>query len=104
MSNPIITAIKAGTAPKPARLAAARGMLPLSQEEILQALIALREDPEEDVRAAAEGTLNGFDIKPLLPIAQNPNTSTDVLSFFAIWRRSHHEMQEAIILNQSTPD
>jgi hypothetical protein len=104
MSNPIITAIKSGTAPKPARLAAARGMLPLSQEEILEALIALRRDPEEDVRATVEGTIGGLDTKPLLPIAQNPNASIDILSFFATWPRSTHEILEAVILNKSTPD
>jgi hypothetical protein len=104
MSNPIIAAIKSGNAPKPARLAAARGMLPLAQEEILESLLILRQDGEEDVRAAAEGTLNNFDAKSALPIAQNSNSSLDLLGFLAAWDRSPHEVLEAIILNKSTPD
>lgn len=104
MSNPILNSIKSGGAPKPARLAAARGMLPLSQEEILHALIILRQDAEEDVRTAAENTLNVIDLKTILPIAQNPAIPAEVLGFLAVWQRITNEIAEAIILNQSTPD
>jgi regulator of extracellular matrix RemA (YlzA/DUF370 family) len=104
MSNPILNAIKSGNAPKPARLAAARGMLPLSQEDMLQALILLGQDPEEDIRTAAQGTLNNFDPAALLPIAQNSNSPVEVLNFLATWPKATHNITEAIILNKSTAD
>ncbi|MEW6732791.1 MAG: hypothetical protein AB1489_15805 [Acidobacteriota bacterium] len=104
MSNPILTALKSGSAPKPARMAAARGMLPLAQEEMLEAMITLRQDPEEDIRIAVAETLKGIDVKTLLPIVQNPNVSLEVLSFLAIWERSPQDVLEAIILNKLTPD
>ncbi len=104
MSNPILNAIKSGNAPKPARLAAARGMLPLSQEDMLQALILLGQDPEEDVRIAAQGTLNNFDPAALLPIAQNPNSPLEMLNFLAGWPKATYNIIEAIILNKSTAD
>jgi regulator of extracellular matrix RemA (YlzA/DUF370 family) len=102
MSNPIINVIKSGNAPKPGRLAAARGMLPLTQEESLQVLILLRQDPEEDVRVAAENTLSTLEPKSLLPIAQNPNSESELLNFLAIWPVSSYQILEAIILNKST--
>jgi hypothetical protein len=40
-TNPVVQAIISGTAPHPARLAAARGMLPLQQHELLEILVAL---------------------------------------------------------------
>lgn len=104
MSNPILNAIKSGNAPKPARLAAARGMLPLSQEDMLQALILLGQDPEEDIRTAAQGTLNNFDPAALLPIAQNSNSPVEVLNFLAGWPKATHNITEAIILNKNTAD
>jgi hypothetical protein len=104
MSNPVITAIKSGNAPKPARLAAARGMLPLSQEDLIEILVLLCRDPEEDVRTAAQGTLNGVDPKTLLPIAQNQKASSEILGFMAVWEKSTQRILEAIILNESTPD
>ena len=102
MSNPIVDVIKSGNAPKPGRLAAARGMLPLTQEESLQVLILLRQDPEEDVRVAAETTLSTLDAKPLFQIAQNPNSPPELLEFLAVWPQSSYQLLEAIILNKST--
>jgi hypothetical protein len=104
MSNPIITAIKSGNAPKPARLAAARGMLPLAQEDMLEVLVVLCQDPEEDVRASAHGTINSIDPRTLQPIAQNQKTSPDLLSFLSGWEKSTQKILESIILNESTPD
>lgn len=102
MSNPIINVIKSGNAPKPGRLAAARGMLPLTQEESLQALIILRQDPEEDVRLAAETTLFNLDPNSLLPIAQNQNAQGELLNFLASWPKATFQLVEAIILNKAT--
>jgi hypothetical protein len=102
MSNPILNAIKAGTAPKPARLAAARGMLPLSQEEIILALLYLYQDPEEDVRTTCQTTLNSYEPATMLPIAQNVNAPIEVLNFLAGWPKSDFKILEALILNKTT--
>lgn len=104
MANPILESIRSGKAPKPARLAAARGMLPLAPEEIFEALIILTKAPEDDVRTAAEGTLTTFEVGGLLPVAQNPEASLELLSFLADWERSPHNILEALILNKATPN
>lgn len=104
MSNPVINSLKSGNAPKPARLAAARGMLPLAPEDMLMALVLLSQDQEDDVRAAAQESLNGMDKKTILPIAQQPQTPVEILSFLATWERCPPEVTEQVILNKSTPD
>jgi arsenate reductase-like glutaredoxin family protein len=102
MSNPIINVIKSGNAPKPGKLAAARGMLPLTQEELLEVLIILRQDQEEDIRLAAETTISNLDPNTLLPIAQNQNSPVHLLDFLASWQKASYHLTEAIILNKST--
>src|SRR5262245_40616335 len=101
MSNPVITAIKSGSAPKPARLAAARGMLPLAQEDLLEALVVLCQDPENEVRVAAQETLNGVNTSTFLLVAQNEQTSEQLLGFLAGWEKSPQDVLEAVILNNS---
>lgn len=104
MSNPVITAIKSGNAPKPARLAAARGMLPLAQEDMVEVLLLLFQDPEDDVKTAAQATFDTFEPNSLLPIAQNQATSATTLSFLSVWSKCSYELLEAVILNETTPD
>ena len=43
-SNPVVKAVITGTAPQPARLASARGVLPLPQSDLLEILVALVRD------------------------------------------------------------
>ena len=56
--NPVVEAIISGKAPRPARLAAASGMLPLAQAELLEILVALRESDESEIASAATQTLS----------------------------------------------
>lgn len=103
-ANPIVQAIIAGQAPPPARLAAARGILPLTQEEILESLVALIEDPEEEVRVTARATIERQDPGALVSLAQNVTTSPEVLHFLGRWNKATFELAEAVIINPSTPD
>ena len=41
-TNPVVQAVVTGAAPRPARVAAARGLLPLAQDDMLEVLVALR--------------------------------------------------------------
>lgn len=102
--NPIVAAIKTRSAPLPARLAAAKGLLPLTNEETVDALIALQQDPETAVAAAAAETLDSYKPDQMLQLAQSINTSPDILGFLATWRHSDSQLWDAIITNRSTPD
>lgn len=102
-TNPVVEAIISGKAPQPARLAAASGMLPLSQSDLLEVLVALRESTDEDIASAAAITLEGQNKADLLNAAKAPETSTVVLSYLGSIK-ADREIHEAVILNKSTPD
>src|SRR5262249_50088646 len=104
ISNPIIEAIKSGGAPPTVRLAAARGMLPLPDEEILEALVALGTDESAEVREAATASIERMKPESFLGVAQDKNASPDVLGFLAIWPRATKDLLEAVVFNRGTPD
>ncbi len=103
-TNPIVQAIIAGTAPQAARMAAARGMLPLAQEDLLEALVALRESSDAEIATAAQATLEAQEPESLLSVAQAQGTAPSVLGFFATRADLGRAVHEAVTLNASTPD
>lgn len=103
-TNPILTAIKSFSAPLPARLAAAKGLLPLADSEMIEALLILRRDPEVNVAQAARATLDGYDPERLRPLARMATTPPEILGFLATWKRADRPLWESIIINRATPD
>ena len=103
-NNPIVQAVLSGAAPQPARMAAARGLLPVPQDVLLELLVALRADADEGVARAAEETLSGQDAATLLGVAAAPETAPAVLSYLAERPGLAREVQESLALNASTPD
>lgn len=102
-ANPVVEAIIKGKAPRPARLAAASGMLPLAQADLLEVLVALRESEEAEISAAATETLSTQDDADLLSAAKATDTSAEVLSYLGRVTAAR-EIHEAVILNKNTPD
>lgn len=103
-TNPIVQAIVTGKAPQPARLAAARGMLPLVQEDLMEALVALRSDADAEIAQAAETTLEEQETETLVRLAAEPELAPTVLAYLAGRPESARELQEAVALNPRTPD
>ncbi|HEY0100886.1 MAG TPA: hypothetical protein VGB76_18205 [Pyrinomonadaceae bacterium] len=103
-TNPVVQAIAAGTAPQTARLMAARGMLPLAAEELLEVLLVLRSDENQEIVAAANETLDEQPAETLLSVAQAAETSPVVLSYLATRDGAPREVSEAVTLNTATPD
>jgi hypothetical protein len=103
-ANPIVQAVLSGAAPQPARMAAARGLLPLAQDVIVELLVALREDSDAEVARAADQTLRGQETEALLGVAGSTETAPAVLSYLAAREGLAREVQEAVALNASTPD
>ena len=102
--NPVVQAVVSGTAPQQARMAAARGILPLAQEELLELLVALRSDADEDVARAAEETLSAQEPSLLQTAASAADTPAPVLAYLATRADLGRAAQEAVALNNSTPD
>ncbi len=85
-------------------MAAARGMLPVPQDVLLELLVALRADADESVARAAEETLTDQDAVTLLGVASAQETAPAVLSYLAERAGLAREVQESLALNASTPD
>ena len=102
-TNPVVHAIISGSAPQPARLAAASGLLPLPQADLLEVLVALRESGDAEIAEAAASTLASQENEDLLNAAQSPDTSPAVLGFLGT-NTSNRNVHEAVIQNSNTPD
>jgi len=103
-TNPTVRAIIGGTAPQPARLAAASGLLPLPQTDLLEVLVALRQSDDDEIAAAAEATLKSQSTDDILIAAKAHDTPASVLDYFATFPSANRQIQEAIVLNHKTPD
>src|SRR5919107_4046350 len=100
--NPVVQAIISGRAPQPARMAAARGLLPLPQADLLEALVALRTSDDTEVAEAAAATLDAQERDALLAVAKESATAPAVLGYLAARPTSEREIQEAVTLNAAT--
>ena len=102
--NPVVKAIIEGTAPQPARLAAARGLLPLPQQDLLEVLVALSTNQDAEIAQAANETLQSESAEEFLTAAKDEETAPAVLSYLSNQTNAKREIQEALILNGQTPD
>jgi hypothetical protein len=102
--NPVVQAIISGKAPQPARLAAARGLLPLPQNDLLEVLVALTTSDDGQVAAAATETLEAESADSLLSAASDQETAPTVLAYLATRVDGTPQLHEATILNTRTPD
>ena len=103
-TNPVVKSIIGGNAPPTARLAAARGLLPLPQADLLEALVHLSTDNDPDVARAAQATLSTQPPADLLSVAKASDAAPAVLGYFASLSNAGAELHEAIAGNNNTPD
>jgi regulator of extracellular matrix RemA (YlzA/DUF370 family) len=103
-TNPVVRAIINGTAPAQARLAAASGLLPLPQADLLEVLVALQQSEESEIVEAAKETLDAQDYEDLLAAAKSEETSPPVLEYLATLKKATRQIHEAIVLNTKTSD
>ena len=102
--NPVVQAILNGSAPQQAKLAAASGLLPLAQSDLLEVLVALRLSEDSALAEAAKATLDSQTSDDLLTAAKSAETSTAVLDYVAESSGGDHDLHEAVILNKNTSD
>ena len=90
--------------PKPLRMNAARGTLPIPPKDLMVAVFALARDADEEIKGAAVKTLAGMPIGILKGLLADPNTHPLILDFFARVLPPDSELQETIALNKSADD
>jgi regulator of extracellular matrix RemA (YlzA/DUF370 family) len=103
-TNPVVKSIISGNAPPAARSAAARGMLPLPQADLLEALVHLTADNDPAIAGAAQETMAEQQAGDLLQAAAAENTAPSVLGYLASLTSATREIHEAIAANANTPD
>lgn len=103
-TNSVVKAIAQGTAPKPAQMAAARGILPLPQTDLLEALVILSQNEDKELSKAAEKTLKSQDNEKLKSVINSEEVAPKVLHYFATQETLSQEVYEAVISNPKTPN
>ncbi len=101
--NPVVTAVISGTAPQPARIAAARGVLPLPQNDLLEILVALVRDEDSELSHTAQETLSSQDIGQIEELAKTDELAPSVLAYFIETEGVPAEVQEVVLANPKTP-
>lgn len=102
-TNPVVIALITGSAPQQARLAAAQGLLPLPQADLLEVLVALQSSDDLAISAAAQSSLEEQEEGDLLLAAQADDAPLAVLNYLAESKVSRR-IKEALVLNGKTPD
>jgi len=103
-TNPVVKAVISGTAPQPARNAAARGMLPLPQNDLLEILVALAVGTDKELADNARNTLHSQEKSVLQNAMHSTEIAPRVLDFFAGADNLPVELCEAIVQNPATPE
>ncbi len=103
-TNPVVQSIISGNAPVAARSAAARGLLPLPQADLVEALVHLTTDNDPAIAKAAQETLEAQEATELLQIASTETTAPAVLGYLASVSTATREIHDAIASNANTPD
>lgn len=102
--NAVVKAIISGTAPAPARMAAARGILPLSQQDMLEVLVHLASSEDPELAETAKASLNTQDDISLMNYFELPIIPPKILGYFAEKDNLAPEIHRRIVSNTETPD
>ncbi len=103
-ANPAVRAIIEGTAPRPARMAAARGILPLAQNDLLEILVALSRSEDAELAETARVALGSQDREQIGHALQAVDIAPQVLGYFAQTEELPKEFYETIITHTRTPE
>ncbi len=103
-TNPVVKAVITGTAPPPAKLAAARGMLPLPQNDLLEILVALAAGSDSELARIARETLSAQDDSAIKQAVGSNEIAPRVLDFFVDFENLPAEIYETILQNPKTPE
>jgi len=91
-------------APRPLRLAAARGALPLARQDLVLALVRLSSDADAEIAREAGASLSGLPVEVLGSILEEPATDPSVLDHFARRKEAGTVLLASIVTNPSVGD
>lgn len=101
--NPVVRAVIDGTAPRPAQVAASRGLLPLPQTDLLEILVSFFEGQDPELVENARQTLGTQSPSSLDGALRAADAAPNVLAYFAAQPSLPSAVYEAIVINPNTP-
>jgi hypothetical protein len=101
--NPVVKAVLEGSAPRPAQLAAARGVLPLPQADLLEILVGLAKGGDPELKGHAVETLGSQETAGLIETLRSEKTPSSVLAYFVESEGMPEAVHEALLTNARTP-
>ncbi|HMQ03796.1 MAG TPA: hypothetical protein PKD26_07760 [Pyrinomonadaceae bacterium] len=102
-SNPVVRALIEGTAPRPAVVAASRGVLPLPESDLLEVLVAFARSDDSELTENARSTIFTHDSIAIESSLRGEGVAASVLDFFAEQSAFPSSVHEAIVANPKTP-
>ena len=102
-ANPVVKAIIEGAAPRPAQVAAARGILPLPENEMLEVLVAFATSADNELAEHAAATLRAHNPSMLAESARSSETAPFVLQYLASDANQPRAVHQSVITNVNTP-
>jgi len=102
-ANPVVKAIIEGVAPRPAQVAAARGILPLPENEMLEVLVAFATSADNELAEHAAATLSAHDPSVIAESTRSSETAPSVLQFLASDANQPQAVHQSVITNVNTP-
>src|SRR6476620_11469798 len=97
--NPAVVSLLNGTAPQPVRLAAARGILPLPQDDLLEVLVAIADGTDPELSKTASGTIASQDAKAIESLVRSDSLSPTVLSHLINRAALPNTLYESVVTN-----
>lgn len=102
-TNPVVSALIGGTAPRPAQVAASRGLLPLPQNDLLETLVAFAGTDDGELAANARAALDAQEPEALSAALATDVVPVSVLEYFASNAEAPKAAHESIVRNSRTP-
>ncbi|MFM9905224.1 MAG: hypothetical protein ACKVQJ_11715 [Pyrinomonadaceae bacterium] len=102
-SNPVVKAVLEGTAPRPAQLAASRGVLPLPQPDLLEILVTFFGGSDAELKENARATLAAQNVDALEETIRSGELAPTVMAYFAGREDLPAGIYETILTNSRTP-
>ena len=103
-TNPAAKAVISGAAPRAARLATAKGNLPLPLVDFLEVLAFLSTDQDAEIAESARETFRSQPTGNLLSVVSTEGIAEKVLSLVAETDSFDHKIYESVVSNLRTPD
>ena len=102
-SNPVVKAVVEGSAPRPAQLAASRGILPLPQTDLLEILVSFFNGGDAELKENARRTLVGQNVDALEETIRGDEVAPSVLAYFVGRDELPAPILETILTHTKTP-